>query len=235
MSGDPVLDPAQWFADGGLRAELGAELGLVARAPQEHDEMTGDGERHVPSVVLLDQGEREIDARGDTCRRREPSVADEDRVRVDPHRRVRPGERLADGPVGGDPMAVELAGLGEQQGAGAHRHQLPGTRAVGADPLDESRVGCPRSGASRHEEQIGLRGVRERAVRDEREAAGAADRRAVQRSGAQIVGDPGESGGSGEDLRRAADVEALDTLEEDDEHGSLLHVGNPCRTARWPQ
>lgn len=233
--GDPVLDLAEGFTDGGLGGELGAELRLVAGAPQEHDEMAGDGERHVPSVFLLDQGEREVDAGGDAGRCRQPSVAYEDRVRVHAHRRVRPGKRLAHGPVGGHPVAVELARLGEEEGAGAHRHELPGPGAVGADPVDQLRGGSPRARASRHEEQIGRRGVSEPAVGDEREAAGAADRCSVQRGGAQVVGDAGEAGGAGEDLHRAAHVEALHALEEDDEYGSLLHALHPGRSDRWRQ
>ena len=61
--GDPLLDLAQRFALRRLRGQLGAELGLVARAPQEDDQVAGDGERGVAAEVLLDEREGEVDAR----------------------------------------------------------------------------------------------------------------------------------------------------------------------------
>ena len=105
--GDPLLDLAQWLALGGLGGELRAELGLVARAAQEDDEVAGDGEGDVPAEVLLDQGEREVDARGDPGGRGDLSVAYEDRVRVDLDGRVVAGQLVAVRPVGGRPAAVE--------------------------------------------------------------------------------------------------------------------------------
>ena len=65
MLGDPLLDLAQWLPSRRLGGELGTELCLAARASEEYDQMAGDGERDIPAVVLLDQGEREVDARGE--------------------------------------------------------------------------------------------------------------------------------------------------------------------------
>ncbi len=47
---------------------------------------------------------------------------------------------------------------------------------------------------------------------------------AVQGGGTDAVAARGMGLGSREDLHRAGDVEALDTVEEDDENGSLRHV-----------
>lgn len=59
---DPLLEVAQRLPAGGLGGQLGTELGLVAGAAQKDDQMAGDGEGHVPAEVLLDQGERQVDA-----------------------------------------------------------------------------------------------------------------------------------------------------------------------------
>lgn len=225
--GDPVLYVPQRLADGGLSGELGAELGLVAGAPQEDDEVAGHGERHLPAVVLLHEGEREVDAGGDARRGGQPAVAHEDRFGVHLDRRVVTGEHLAERPVGGHAVAVELPGPGEEQRAGTDGDQLPRARGVRTQPVDQRRVGGAGPGPAGDEEHVRHAGVDECTVGDQGEAAGAADRRTGQGSGAQLVGDPGGPGGPGEDLHRAAHVEAQHVVEEHDEYGSLLHACHP--------
>ncbi|GAA3075889.1 hypothetical protein GCM10020254_19750 [Streptomyces goshikiensis] len=123
MLRDPLLDVPQRLPPGRLRGQLGAELGLVARSAQEDHQVPGDQQRHVPSVVLLHQREREVDPGRDPGRGRDPAVPYVDRVRLDGHGRVVPGHQRARIPVGGGPAAVQQPGLGEQERAGAHRHQ----------------------------------------------------------------------------------------------------------------
>jgi hypothetical protein len=65
--------------------------------------MPGDEQRRVAAVVLLDQGEGEVDAGGDTGRGGDRAVPYEDRLRIDVDVREPAGEGAADGPVGGDP------------------------------------------------------------------------------------------------------------------------------------
>jgi len=64
----PYLKLAQWFRGDGLMREHVAVLCLSARTYKEHDEETRDLESCVVSVIFFDQGEREVDPGGDTCR-----------------------------------------------------------------------------------------------------------------------------------------------------------------------
>lgn len=124
--GDPALHLPQGIAAGGLRGELGAELGLVARPAQEHHQVAGDGQGGVPVQVLLDQGQREVDARGDAGRGGDVAVTDVDGVRLDRDGRVVAGQLGAVAPVGGDPAAVQQARPGQQDRPRADRDQAPG-------------------------------------------------------------------------------------------------------------
>jgi hypothetical protein len=107
----------QPVALGHLGGELGAELGLVRGSAQEQDEVAGDGQREVPSEVVLDQGQRQVHAGGDAGRGVHVAVAHEDRVGVHLNGRERVGEEVAHRPVGGGPAAVEQTGPGQQEGA----------------------------------------------------------------------------------------------------------------------
>ncbi|GAA3037694.1 hypothetical protein GCM10020000_14600 [Streptomyces olivoverticillatus] len=198
---DPVLDLAQRGALGGLRGELGAELPLVAGAAQEHHQAPGDGERGLAAEVLLHQGEREVDARGDPGRGGDPAVPHEDGFGVHPQRGIPLGEGLAVRPVGGDAAAVEQAGRGEREGAGAHGDQPPGAGPLFAQPGREPGIGLAGAVAAGHQEDVGRRAVRERRVGHQAQAAAGADRAAVDGRGAHPVGVRApELGGFGEHL-----------------------------------
>ena len=152
--GDPPLHVAQRLPVGQLPGELGAELGLVARAAQEHHQVPGDVERRVPAEVVFHQGQREVDPGGDAGRGGDVPVPDEDRVRIDADLRVLRGQRTAVGPVGRHPPSVEQPGLGEQEGARAHRDQALRLAAVRPQPPDQFGVGPPRSLSPGHDQQV---------------------------------------------------------------------------------
>lgn len=175
MFADPLLDLTERFAPGCLRGQLRAELGLVAGASEKDDEVPGDGQCRVPAVVLLDQGEREIDARGDSGGGGELPVPHEDRIRVDVHGGVRPGQVVADGPVRGDPMAVQQSGRGEQQCPRADGDDALGARGVLAQPVGQPGVGVAGAPAAGDQQGVRVVGIGQGAVRDEGEAAGGTD------------------------------------------------------------
>ncbi|ARX87808.1 hypothetical protein SMD44_07290 [Streptomyces alboflavus] len=232
MLGDPLLDLAQRLTAGRLRRQLGAELRLVAGAAQEHDEVARDGQRRVPAQVLLDEGERQVDARRDARRGRHVPVPYVDGVGVHVDLRVVPGECVAVRPVGRRATAVEQAGAGEQDGPGADRDQPLGERCVGPQPGDQGLVLVPGARAARHQDGVRHRGagpsrvLGERGVRDQREPARRPHGGAVEGGGAHLVrrGVGVGVARSREHLGGARDVEALDAVEEDDQDGSLLHA-----------
>ena len=121
VGGDPALEVAQTVALRRLRGELDAELRLVPRASQEEHQPAGDGERGLVAEVVLDEREREVDARGDSGGGEDVAVTNEDRVGFDPNSRMTARECLARGPVSGRAPAVEEPGGGEHEGAGADR------------------------------------------------------------------------------------------------------------------
>lgn len=228
--GDPVLDLAQRLAPRGLGGELGAELGLVPRASQEHDEVAGDRQRGVAAVVLLDEREGEVDARGDAGRGRHVPVAYVDGVRVDLDGGVVAREAVAVRPVRGRPAAVEQARLGEQDSARADGDETWGARAVLPQPGGQARIRAARAAAAGDEERVRRGRVGECVVGDEREPAGRADETAVEGGGADAVrvrgARPLAEGSPGEDLCRAGHVQALDVVEQQDEHGAGGHTAS---------
>lgn len=233
MFGDPLLDLAQRLPLRGLCGELGTELGLVSRSPQEDDEMAGDGEGDLAADVLLDEREGQVDAGRDAGRGGELSVTDEDGVRVHLHGRVVAGEFLAHRPVTRHPSAVQQARLGEQECSGAHRDEALGPRAVLPQPGHQARVGAPGARTARDQQDVRGRCVGEAVVRDQGEAAGGAHGPAVPADGADAVRAWAVQLGAVEDLHRARDVEALHVVEEDDQGG--LHAFDSWRSDRWPQ
>lgn len=201
--------------------------------PQEHDQVAGDGQCRVPAQVLLDQGEGEIDARGDTGRGGDGSVADVDRVRVDLDGGMVAGEFRAVRPVRGGPATVQEARLGEQDRAGAHGDQSLRARPVRAQPVGHTRVRTARARAAGDEERVRGGRVGEGRVRYDGQAAGGAHRAAVQGGRTDAIGPRGLRFGARENLHGAGDVEALDVVEEDHQDGS--HAVDSSCSALWPQ
>ncbi len=154
MVGDPALHLAQRLAVRELSGQLGAELSLVARAAQEDDEVAGDLQGRVTAEVVFDQGQREVDAGGHPGRGGDVAVADEDRVRIHGQAGIPGSQCVAVGPVGGHPPPAEQAGLGQQERAGADRHQARGPGCAFPEPADEVRVGPAGSLSPGHDQHI---------------------------------------------------------------------------------
>src|SRR5690606_10283221 len=76
----------------GGRGGGGGELRLAARALEEDDQFARDVAGRVRAVVVLDEGQAQVDARADAGGGDEAPVPDVDRVRFDTHPRVAPGE-----------------------------------------------------------------------------------------------------------------------------------------------
>jgi hypothetical protein len=70
-----------------------------------------------------------------------------DGILLDAHARVRPGERVAVGPVGGGTAPVEQSGRGEHESAGAYRRHPSRARSRARDEAQEGGVArrAPRS------------------------------------------------------------------------------------------
>jgi len=236
--GDPLLHVAQRHPAGDLGRELGAELSLVARAPEEHHEGAGHGERRVAAEVILHQREGQVDAGGDAGRGGDAPVLDVDRVRVDVDSRVLVPQGRAAGPVGGRARAVEQARLGQQKGAGADRGDPLRPRRVRAEPGDQVRVAAACSRAAGNDQQVGrlpeAGQIGQVAVRGDGQAARRADLAPAEAGGADPV--PGVAlviGGDGEDLKRTGDVEGLHTVEQDHQYRS--HASQSRGRGSWQQ
>ena len=163
VPGDPALQVAQRALGGGPCAQPGAELRLAARAVQEDDEVAGDAQRGLGTVVVLDERQGEVDARGHAGRGPDVAVADPDRLAVDLDPRMAARERVAPCPVRRGAAAVEQARLGEHERTRAHRRHAArprrrrahvvdrlgrrGARALATG--DEQRVERPRAGRER--------------------------------------------------------------------------------------
>ncbi len=120
-----MLHLAQRLALRQLRPQLRAELRLAARAAQEDHQVPGDGQRRLPAHVLLDQRQRQVDARGDPGRGDDGAVPDIDGLRVDDHLGKLSFERAGIGPVRGHAASGQQPGPGKQEGSRAHRGDPP--------------------------------------------------------------------------------------------------------------
>jgi hypothetical protein len=237
--GDPLLHLAERLPLRELGGELRAELRLAAGAAQEHDQLAGDGEGGVAAEVVLDQGEREVDAGRDPGRGGEGAVLDVDRVGIDGDVRVLGGEVVAALPVGGDRPPGQQPGLGQQERAGADRRQPPRPGRVAPQPADQVRVAAAGAFPAGDDHQVrrvpdgGQVGVGQQA-----EPAGGPHGGAAEAGGGDRV--PGRAvtvgalpAGGAEHLQRPGDVEALHAVEQDNQHG--LHVCQSGWLTSWQQ
>ena len=136
---------AQRLALGRLRGELSAELGLAARALDEQHEPARDLERRRAAEVVLDEGEREIHPRRHAGGGVDVAVAHEDRVGSTVTCRVTARRAPRSRPSAWWPAPVEQAGLGQQEGAGAHRAHAPGTPAAARNQETSRGSWLPRA------------------------------------------------------------------------------------------
>lgn len=226
--GEPALDGGDRRRARGLRAQLGRELGLAARAAGEHDEPGRHLVGQLGAVVVLHQREGEVDAGGHPGGGPAVAIAHVDLVggHLDLGRDL--GEQVAVAPVGGGAPAVEEAGGAEQQRPGAHRRGAAAERGEPAQVAEQGVVVEERSGAGAADdhERVELVDVFERDVgldRDPRGGAGgpAADRR----DAAGVVVPAGDAVGGLEHLERTGEVEQLEAVEGDEDDGSSGHGG----------
>src|ERR1035437_2006891 len=95
-----------------------AVLRLSARTDKEHDKEARDLESCLVSVILFDQGEREVNAGCDACRCVDRTVTQIDRL--GPHNDfwVFPGETITEAPVGNSLLPVEQTCFRKKKCAG---------------------------------------------------------------------------------------------------------------------
>ena len=250
---DQLLGAADRLVVGTVAPDRCGELALRAGPAQEHHEPAGARLGDVGTVVVLDEGERHVDAGGDAGRRPHVAVAGPDRIGVDVDVGVLGGEALGAGPVGRRPPAVEETGGGEQERAAADTDDAPGAGGEVGDRGDEvGVVAGPVAGAvpAGHEQRVD----RPAAVdvrRDELQAALGRHGSGLERHDVDLVAGrprppPDEPAGAGEHLVGAGDVERLHVGVGDDHdaagsgHGSTVgraldgvkdaHPTNPAST-----
>lgn len=173
----------------------------------------------VGTVVLLDQGEREVDARGHARRRVRRAVAHIDGVGLDVRLRVPGGEFARDLPVGGRPFAVQKASGAEDEGAGAHGRDPPGAACQVSGSFGQV-AGDRGSGvdvAARHQERVGVRFLGGAGVDGDAHADRGGDVGARRRhQGDPVVG--AEQICLTEDLGGAGDVQQFDPVVDENRH-----------------
>lgn len=231
MGPHPVMQRLEPVS-GRLQRQRRAELRLPAGALEEDDEVARDRQRRRPAEIRLDEGQREVDAGGHPRGGPDRAVAQKNRIGLDPHRREAPGEGVAEGPVSHGPPAVEPAGCGQEEGAGAHGSDPPRPLRALPQPSDQFGIAGRRidAGTAGHDQGVDrlARGRRRRQrLRREGETGGAGDGAAALGDDAQPVGRRAAEPrdvliGGGEDLERPGHVEHLHAGE-----GEHLHDPRP--------
>ncbi len=95
-----------------------AVLSLSARTYKEHDEETRDLEGGCVPVIFFDQGQREVDPGGDTCRCVDRAVAQVNWLGPHNDFGVFPGKTIAEAPVRNGLLPVEEARFCKKERAG---------------------------------------------------------------------------------------------------------------------
>ena len=114
----PYLELAKWLRGDRLMGEHVAILRLSPRAHQEHDEEARDPEGYFVPVIFFDQGEREVNAGGDTRRCVDRAVTQIDRLRPHSDSWVFPRETVAEAPVRNCLLPVEKTCFCQKKCAG---------------------------------------------------------------------------------------------------------------------
>ncbi|SHV13100.1 Uncharacterised protein [Mycobacteroides abscessus subsp. abscessus] len=104
------------------------ELGLPTRPFQVDDQRPGHISDHLRSVVILDQRQRQIDARGNPGRGENIGVPDEYRIRLDGDVGECALQQAGVAPMSGGPAMVEHTRLGQQKRSGAYRRDASAAR-----------------------------------------------------------------------------------------------------------
>ncbi len=122
--------------------------------------MAGDRQRQVATEVLLDQGKGEVHAGGDAGGGPDRTVIDVDRLGVDVDLWVAAGQLRGGGPVGGGAAAVEQAGGGQGEGAGADGGYAACAAGTQSDPVQCRAVAAERvaAGATGDDQSVNRKG-----------------------------------------------------------------------------
>ena len=150
VGGDGVGCRAQRRLGRRIGLDKHRELRLAARAFEVDDQRPGHVADQGAAVVLLDQCQREVDARGHARRGEHVAVAYEDRVRCDVDVGKGAGKQRGMPPMRGGAPAAQQAGLGQNERTGADRRQPPGPTRYHPQRRDQCGVdwlvrrGCHR-------------------------------------------------------------------------------------------
>jgi hypothetical protein len=201
-------------------------LRLPAGSLRVDDELAGDVLRHGGTQIFADQGEREIDARRDPCRRPEVAVANPDPIGLEPDEWVLPLDLPGSAPVRRRSPPIEQPGLGEQQRAGANAGRAREPRPRAAQKLDQVGVstGCVCSVPADDEERVCLI-VPRQGLGLERYTGGGAHGARLRSADVQRVRARHESPGDLERRDRTGGVEQL-KFGEEDERQAVRHDPN---------
>ncbi len=215
--------------------ERGGELRLPAGPLHVHHQRTGHLPGQVRAVVVLDQGEREIDARGDTGRGVGGAVLDEDGVGFHPGGRAAAGQRGGVLPVRRRALALQQSGRAQHEGAGADRGHPP--RPVRERPRGRAESGVDgglrQHVAADHEHGVVGRAGSGVAVGRHPQPDGGVHRLPAHRDDTQPVV-RAVPVGLAEHLRRPGQVEHLHAVEHQDAHAVCprRHVPSALPLAR---
>ena len=216
------------------------DLRLVGGSLQVRHELSGHPPGCVGPVVLLDEGERQIECAGHAGGCQHVAVTDVYGGGVDDDAAVTSGESFGVTPVGGGATSVEQASGGQDGGAGAERCHPSAATGEAADLVND--LGIVSHGlatpATRDDEGV-ERGVEslESVLALQGQAGWAGDRLPTRRGNENPVGRVG-----GAEVVRyhqargdARDVEQFGVGIADNDDESFVHALNLCRSDRVPK
>ena len=225
---DAFLDLADRRAPGPRHPHRRGELALTTWAPHVEDEPPRDELCELGAVVLLDEGQREVDTGGDARGTPHPvAAAHEQGLGVDLDRRVSLGEQPGHGPVRRRAFAVEEAGLGGEERAVAHADDASCPLRRPSDPVDEVGVagGVVDAGAAGQDQDVERLGRVGQRLRDELQPDAGAHRQTGLRHQPQVVADLRALVGDGirrggQHVGRSGHVQGLHPGVSEDQHRS---------------
>ncbi len=211
--GEALAHPVHQGGEPAMHAagvQQGGELRLAARPAVVHHELLGRCAGHLRAQVVLDQRQGQVDAGGDPRRGPGVALAHEDPVGLQADGRIAPGEFVGAAPVGGGPLAVQQAGLGQQIGARTDAGHPPGPGRGRLQPGDDLRQVRQRPRAVAAGDHDGVDGSVVQRVGGHLHAGGAGDGAAVGGQDRQLVGVRPVAPGDLEGGDRAGGVQQLE-------------------------
>jgi len=193
---------------------------------QEHHHPLGEGRGNVGAQVIGDQGQGQVDSCGDAGAGPDLAIPDVQRVRIHLDRRVLTLQLMRGNPVRGNPAPVEQPGGRGDESARANRRHTPASGAGCADEGNQVRVSSRflATGATRQHQGVDPLAKAGQRYRPEFQAPLSADSTAVRRRQLHPVsGAPAQRRRSvpraGEHLMRAGDVDRINAVVGNEDHG----------------